>query len=71
MLKNRAGSKGTSINKNMRKKIRCPKCGSRFMDSSLSTVSEIRLLSENTDPAADYYMKCEVCGSELAVKKLG
>ena len=71
MLKSRAGSKGTSTNMNMRKKIRCPKCGSRFMDSSLSTVSDIRLLSESANPAADYYMKCIICGSELAVKKLG
>ncbi len=63
--------KGAAAPRNMRKRLQCPKCKSRFIDSSLSTVSQIRILAPNTESSADYYMKCDICGSELAIKKLG
>ena len=62
-------SKG-SATKNMRKRIQCPKCKSRIIDSSLSTVTEIRILSDKEEPLADFYLKCNICNSELAIKKL-
>lgn len=54
-----------------RKRIQCPKCRSRIIDSSLSTVAEIRVLSENSRQKADFYIKCYNCNSELAIRKLG
>lgn len=57
--------------KNMRKRIQCPKCRSRIIDSSLSTVAEIRVLSENSKQKADFYIKCYNCNAELAIRKLG
>lgn len=53
-----------------RKHIQCPKCGSRIIDASLSTVTELKALS-GTDPAADYYIKCNSCNAELSLRKLG
>jgi cytochrome c-type biogenesis protein CcmH/NrfF len=64
-------SKGASAARNMRKHLQCPKCKSRFIDSSLSTVTEIRILSANAETQADFYVKCNICNTELAIKKLG
>lgn len=58
-------------NNNMRKHMQCPKCNSRFIDSSLTTVAKIQILSKNTEPGADFYAKCRICSTELAIKKLG
>lgn len=54
----------------MRKHIQCPKCKSRIIDSSLSTVTEIRALSARAVLQADYYIKCKNCNTELGLRKL-
>ncbi|MDD3262116.1 MAG: hypothetical protein PHU79_09485 [Oscillospiraceae bacterium] len=63
------GGKGDAAQK-MRKRIQCPKCKCRIIDTSLSTVAEIRVLSENSEAKADFYVKCYNCNTELGIKKL-
>jgi DNA-directed RNA polymerase subunit RPC12/RpoP len=65
-----AGGKGAAT-KYMRKRIQCPKCKCRIIDTSLSTVAEVRIMSESTEVKADFYIKCNNCNTELALKKLG
>ncbi|OQB25832.1 MAG: hypothetical protein BWY11_00210 [Firmicutes bacterium ADurb.Bin182] len=65
------GGKDTAAARYMRKRIQCPKCKCRIIDTSLSTVAEIRILSANAELRADFYVKCNNCNTELAIKKLG
>ena len=56
----------------MNKKIlHCPECGSRLIDSSPSTMSELK--SEEKIPTnwnPDYYQKCWKCGKQIGIKKV-
>lgn len=53
-----------------RKRVECPKCGSRLMDESIHTSSELRVMEEGIAWEADYYPKCKVCKAEIGVKKI-
>ena len=56
----------------MNKKILyCPECGSRLIDSSPSTMSELK--SEEKIPTnwkPDYYQKRWKCGKQIGIKKV-
>ena len=56
----------------MNKKILyCPECGSCLIDSSPSTMSELK--SEEKIPTnwkPDYYQKCWKCGKQIGIKKV-
>lgn len=54
-----------------RKQIQCPKCGIRVIDVALTTVIEVRTISERTSSPVDYYIKCKKCNTELGLRKLG
>lgn len=53
-----------------RKRVECPKCGSRLMDESIYTSSELRIMEDDVPWEADYYPKCKVCKAEIGVKKI-
>lgn len=53
-----------------RKRVECPKCGSRLMDESIHTSSELRVMEDGVPWEADYYPKCKVCKAEIGVKKI-
>jgi DNA-directed RNA polymerase subunit RPC12/RpoP len=51
------------------KQLKCPKCGSRIIDSSKTITTEIRELPPEKDWKPDYFLKCWKCGSENGIKK--
>ena len=57
----------------MKKKILCcPECGSRLIDSSPSTESELKAEEKiPTNWFPDYYQKCWKCGKQIGIKKVG
>ena len=50
--------------------LRCPCCKKRVIDSDAGVMSEIRVVSEDTDWKPDYLGKCKKCGAEIGIKKL-
>ena len=53
-----------------KKKIKCPCCGSRIMDSN-EQVNTIALQAEHTkEEEADYFIKCKVCKKEIGIIKV-
>ena len=56
----------------MKKRVACPVCGARLVDSDDRVRSELKEKSRITaDWDADYFMKCHNCGKEIGVKKIG
>jgi len=53
-----------------RKRVECPKCGSRPMDESINISSELHVMEDGVPYEADYYPKCKVCKAEIGVKKI-
>lgn len=53
-----------------RKRVECPKCGSRLMDESIYISSELHVMEDGVPYEADYYPKCKVCKAEIGVKKI-
>jgi uncharacterized protein (DUF983 family) len=54
-----------------RKPLLCPNCGKgRLIDENVDTISEVRVVAGNDSWEADYYAKCNVCKTEVGVRKL-
>jgi len=54
----------------MKKQLQCPCCNSRLIDEHNKTVSKAKLVMQTDQEIADYYLKCNVCKNEIAIKKL-
>lgn len=53
-----------------KKKIKCPCCGSRLIDSNeqiITVAEEVELYGKKE---ADYFIKCKVCKKEIGIKKI-
>ena len=53
-----------------KKKVRCPKCGRRLLDSNICTQSKIYLLEVSKQIGIDYFTKCSKCHTEIGIKKV-
>lgn len=55
----------------IKKRLFCPECGSRLLDSNLSTVSEMNAEDKiPKDWIPDYFQKCWKCGKQIGIKKV-
>jgi hypothetical protein len=54
----------------MSKKLLCPCCNWRLIDEGKYTISKAKVVGDGSEESADYYIKCEKCKNEIAIKKL-
>lgn len=54
----------------MRKKLTCPFCNHRVIDSEDTVQSEIRVCKPNELWKPDYYIKCWSCKKEIGIRKI-
>jgi DNA-directed RNA polymerase subunit RPC12/RpoP len=53
-----------------KKKIKCPCCGSRIMDSNEQVITVAEEVASYNEKEADYFIKCKVCKKEIRIKKV-
>jgi DNA-directed RNA polymerase subunit RPC12/RpoP len=54
----------------MKKKIKCPCCGSRLMDSNEKIKTLVLETQSSDEDAADYFIKCKGCKKEIGIIKI-
>jgi len=53
-----------------RQQLKCPCCGRRILDSSLSIKSKLFDMETTTEFFVDYIDKCKKCGKEIGIQKV-
>lgn len=53
-----------------KKKIKCPCCGSRLMDSNEQIITVAEEAAPYGEEEADYFIKCKTCKKEIGIKKI-
>ncbi|MEI6132408.1 MAG: hypothetical protein WCQ41_06270 [Bacillota bacterium] len=54
----------------MVKKLKCPICGFRVIDSESEVKTELRVIKDSEEWKPDYLGKCRSCKQEIGLKKL-
>lgn len=60
----------------MKKKILCPRCGRRLIDTESTVKSEIKDMDSKCETlydrwVPDYYVKCWKCKAHIGIRKIG
>lgn len=61
------------VRRHFRQRLPCPACGfGRLIDTGQFTHSEVHVMGQNDNWAADYYVKCPnpKCKAEIGIRKI-